>query len=1049
MILIKERVGKLLGYLQKLIYTDKSDITHYKMLRTDEGFSDVKNLNTSDWQDFNQEQIWGDRREFYWFETIVTIPDRFDGKCVVYEVNTGREGEWDTTNPQFLLYVNGEVKQGLDGNHREIILSEKAAAGESYRILLSAYTGDRNFGLKLDSRLKVLDRRTEKYFYDLSVPYNVARLLNEEDKAYITIIQCLNESLNLLDLRKEYSKEYYESLEKAQEYITKEFYEKQCGHDSEALVYCVGHTHIDCAWLWTLRVTEDKAVRSFSTVLELMRRYPEYIFMSSQPQLYKFVKKNAPEVYEEIKQRVAEGRWEPEGGMFVEADCNIASGEALVRQFMHGLKFFKEEFGKDNSILWLPDVFGYSAALPQIMNKCGLPYFMTTKISWNEINKMPCDTFEWEGIDGSRVLTHFIPTRDYNKAAVEGGFQTGHYTTYNGYINPSQVKGGWKRYGQKYLNNEILNSFGYGDGGGGPTADMLENQRRLAAGIPGCPKTVMSTAKNFFEQLDKSVRGKKYLPSWVGELYLEYHRGTYTSMARNKKYNRKSEFAYENAELFAMLDNQLNNVPYPAGELYEGWEVILRNQFHDILPGSSIKEVYEDSKAEYEGILSSNKQLVESTLKSITEKVNAPKYSLVVYNPNSGAADEIVSFLCPQGFKGVSVYDGDKKLAVQKTGDGSYLFKADQVPGKGYKTFLLREEKLPEEAVMDISASTMENEFFRIELNEKGQFARIYDKRAKREVIKEGCAANVIMSYEDRPHNYDAWDLNNYYIEKSWEIDQVESMEIVEQGPVRACLKVERNYLDSVITQYIYIYREIPRIDIRNVIDWKEHQIFLKALFPVDIHASEATFDIQYGNVKRATHYNTSWDFAKFEVCVHKWLDFSEDNYGVSMLNDCKYGCSVHDGVIGISMLKSAIYPNPDADKELHEFTYSFYPHQGDWREAKTVKQAYQLNNPLRAVVKENDGGTLKAGYSFVTSDKDNVVVEVVKKAEADTKTIVRLYECYNRRTDSVLTFGKEIASIEECNMLEEGSEPVEFRGKEAFFTIKPYEIKTLKISFK
>lgn len=344
----------------------------------------------------------------------------------------------------------------------------------------------------------------------------VARLLPEDDRAYLTILNCLNESLNLLDFRKEGSGEYYESLEKAQEYITREFYDKHCG-DSDAYIYCVGHTHIDCAWLWTLKVTEDKAVRSFSTVLELMRRYPEYIFMSSQPQLYKYVKKNAPEVYEEIKERVKEGRWEVEGGMFVEADCNIASGEALVRQFVHGKRFFRDEFGKDNEILWLPDVFGYSAALPQIMEKCGIRYFMTTKISWNEFNKMPCDTFEWEGIDGTRILTHFVPTRDYNKGAVEGGFETEHFTTYNGYINPSQMKGAWKRYSQKYLNDEVLCSFGYGDGGGGPTKDMLENQRRLAKGIPGCPKTVMSTSQQFFHVLDKKVRDRKYLPSWVGE----------------------------------------------------------------------------------------------------------------------------------------------------------------------------------------------------------------------------------------------------------------------------------------------------------------------------------------------------------------------------------------------------------------------------------------------------------------------------------------------------------------------------------------------------
>ena len=874
------------------------------------------------------------------------------------------------------------------------------------------------------------------------------RVLNTEDQAYITIIQALNESLNLLDMRKEGSKEYYQSLEKAQEYITKEFYEKYCDGEKSPIIYCVGHTHIDCAWLWTLRVTEDKAVRSFSTVLELMKEYPEYVFMSSQPQLYKYVKKNAPDVYEQIKERVKEGRWEPDGGMFVEADCNIASGEALVRQFVHGQRFFKEEFGVDNEILWLPDVFGYSAALPQILQKCGIPYFMTTKISWNEFNKMPYDTFEWEGIDGSRVLTHFVPTRDYNKAAVEGGTETEHFTTYNGYINPSQMKGAWARYSQKYLNEEVLCSFGFGDGGGGPTKDMLENQRRLAKGLPGMPRTKMSTAKEFFHVLDKHVTDKKYLPTWVGELYLEYHRGTYTSMARNKKFNRKAEFAYQNEEMYAMLDAQTSGGAYPEKELHEGWEVILRNQFHDILPGSSIKEVYDDSKAEYEGIFAENKALTDATLAHIAAGVKAPKHSLVVYNPNSAAAYDLVTFTVPEGIGEPAVYDGETKLAVQKTADGTYVFFAAGVPGKGYKTYIVKEEAADTTPSMEVSTEVMENEYFKVEYNEKGQFAKIYDKKADRDILKPGKAGNVIVSYEDRPHNYDAWDVNNYYTEKSWDIDQVSAMEVVENGPVRACVKVERKYLDSTITQFIYLYHDIPRIDIKNVIDWKEHQIFVKDYFPIDVHTNEATFDIQYGNVKRDTHDNTSWDFAKFEVCHHKWMDVSEDGYGVSMLNDCKYGVGVRNGVIGMSMLKSAIHPNPEADKELHEFTYSIYPHQGGWREAGTVKQAYQINNPLTYSWKENEGGTLAPEYSLVSSDKDNAVIEVVKKAEDSDAVIVRLYECYNRRTPVTLIFGKELTSVVECNMMEEGADPVEFTGNQATFEMKPYEIKTLKVTF-
>ena len=558
----------------------------------------------------------------------------------------------------------------------------------------------------------------------------------------------------------------------------------------------------------------------------------------------------------------------------------------------------------------------------------------------------------------------------------------------------------------------------------------------------------MSTAKEFFHVLDKHVTDKKYLPTWVGELYLEYHRGTYTSMARNKKFNRKAEFAYQNEEMYAMLDAQIAGGAYPEKELHEGWEVILRNQFHDILPGSSIKEVYDDSKAEYEGIFAENKALTDATLAHIAAGVKAPKHSLVVYNPNSAAAYDLVTFTVPEGIGEPAVYDGETKLTVQKTADGTYVFFAAGVPGKGYKTYIVKEEAADTTPSMEVSTEVMENEYFKVEYNEKGQFAKIYDKKADRDILKPGKAGNVIVSYEDRPHNYDAWDVNNYYTEKSWDIDQVSAMEVVENGPVRACVKVERKYLDSTITQFIYLYHDIPRIDIKNVIDWKEHQIFVKDYFPIDVHTNEATFDIQYGNVKRDTHDNTSWDFAKFEVCHHKWMDVSEDGYGVSMLNDCKYGVGVRNGVIGMSMLKSAIHPNPEADKELHEFTYSIYPHQGGWREAGTVKQAYQINNPLTYSWKENEGGTLAPEYSLVSSDKDNAVIEVVKKAEDSDAVIVRLYECYNRRTPVTLIFGKELTSVVECNMMEEGADPVEFTGNQATFEMKPYEIKTLKVTF-
>ncbi len=1054
MMFIRERIGKLTEYLKDMIYTDELPVTEYKMKKIEQHYGDYAAPDTSDWEVFNHKEIWGGHQEYYCFAGEVTIPENFAGKCVVYELITGREGEWDATNPQFSIYVNGRLVQGLDVNHREIVLCEAAKAGEVYSIVLTAFTGDQNFHLMLDSKIKILHRDIEKYYYDINVPYQVAKLLPTDSRDYYNILSALNDSLNLVDLRVEHSEEFCASLKLAEENINKNFYEKYCGNDGP-VTYCIGHTHIDCAWLWTMSVTRDKAVRSFSTALELMKSYDEYQFMSSQPLLYKFVKEKAPEKFAEIKKYAAEGRWEPEGGMYVEADCNLSSGESFIRQILYGKRFFKEEFGVDNEILWLPDVFGYSAALPQIMKKCGIKYFMTTKISWNELNKMPYDTFMWEGIDGSKVLTHFTPTRDYNAPAEDGGTATAHYTTYVGFLTPSHVMGGWQRYSQKYLNDEVMMTYGYGDGGGGPTKEMLETARRLSKGIPGCPRTKLSSAKEFFEVLDEHVAEHKYLPHWVGELYLEYHRGTYTSMARNKKYNRRSEFAYGNTELFNVIDVVENKNTYPAAAIKEGWEILLQNQFHDILPGSSIKGVYDDSKREYEMILKEAATLTENAISSIVSNIDAEAGSLVVFNPNSFDLDGFTEFECD--YTSPVIYDGDVRLEVQKLSNGKYAFFAKAVPSKGYKTFALRDagENSIDDLVIDRPtaavncndyAAILENKYYRVLFDDKGHMVSLYDKTADREILKSGEEGNVIMTYEDRPHNFEAWDVNNYYEEKFWEADDVTEMVLVENGPLVSTLKITRRYLESDIIQYISLYSDSPRIDIKHEVDWHQKQILVKLCLPVDIHTSEATFEIQYGNVKRATHYNTSWDAARFEVCMHKWVDISEDNYGISILNDCKYGISVHDGNIGVSLLKSAIYPNPDADKEHHEFTISLLPHEGSFKEAGTIPEAYLLNNPMSAVVKGNAGGNLPEEYSFVSTDCDNVIVEAVKKAEDSDDIIIRLYECYNRRSDVRLSLAKDIKAAYECDMLENDIEELVLEGSSVFFKVKPFEIKTIKI---
>lgn len=1041
MYFIKERINRILLDLQSNIYQLRKPIEAIYMKKGDFKDGGNVNLDIADWERFNLNDRWGGKDKYCWFRSEIVIPSEYDGKITALEVTTGREDGWDALNPQFLVYINGEIIQALDVNHREVLLSTKAVAGEKYIIALKAFSGMQEGLVDLNCSLITLDKDIEKLYYDIKVPLEVAELLDKEDKRSIDIFQYLNEAINILDLRKPYSEKFYESVTASDEYLENEFYSKYCGME-DMVVDAVGHTHIDVAWLWTLAQTREKAARSFSTVLNLMKQYPDYIFMSSQPQLYKFVKEDYPELYEKIKEAVKCGKWEAEGAMWLEADCNLTSGESLIRQILFGTRFFKNEFGVENKILWLPDVFGYSAALPQILKKSGIDYFMTTKISWNEYNKMPYDSFMWKGIDGTEILSHFVSTQDY-KAVPDN-----HSTTYNGILNASQTMGAWRRYQQKDINREILISYGYGDGGGGTTKEMIENAKRLSKGIPGAPKVKMSTALNFFRNLEKNVLNNNKLPKWVGELYLEYHRGTYTTMAKNKKYNRISEFLYQDVELLSMLDSMYGSQNlYPQSEINSGWEKILLNQFHDIIPGSSIKEVYEDSHQQYEKIISKGEQLAEKAIDGIVAKIDLKTLSAVVFNQLSFVRSDIVELALPAGLENIQLYDGNKIIESQRIEQNKILFYAENLPPKGYKVFKIKQCSVNSAAEqIKISKEEMENDFLCIKFNKSMNIISIFDKVRKRQVLKDGAEANALLAFEDKPIAFDAWDINLFYQEKCWSVNDIEEVDIVEKGPIRAALRIKRRFLDSSISQTIYLYKHMDRIDFKNIIDWKEKQILLKAAFPIDINSNKATYDIQYGNVERPTHWNTSWDYARFEVCAHKWADLSEGDYGVSLLNDCKYGYDIKDGVMRLTLLKSAVNPNVDADRYVHEFSYSLYPHASGWREAKTAQKAYCFNNPVYCKVEQAHDGSLPEEFSFLNINKENVMIDVVKKAEDSNNIIIRMYEFENKRAKVKLSFNKPLKEAYECDLMENNLHAAKADGNYLEFEIKPYEIKTFKV---
>ena len=954
-----------------------------------------------------KDRIYG-RDGHCWFRASFKTPKTVKGESLYLKCTTGKEGQWDATNPQGLVYLNGKMVQGLDTNHVDVFLEPDT----EYDFLNYFYVGPLLDETDVCFALYKLDEVAEQLYYDMSVAYDTLCLLHENSDEYISLIGVLEQTANIIDFRDVSSAAFKESVIKAIDYIGEELYDKLCSVENRPIVHCIGHTHIDVEWKWHRAQTREKVQRSFSTAFTLMEKYPEYKFMLSQPELYRYLKEEAPEKYEELKKLVKEGRWEPEGAMYVEADCNLISGESFVRQILQGTKFFKEEFGVDCNILFLPDVFGYSAALPQILKKSGIDYFVTSKIAWNETNTMPVDRFMWEGIDGTEIYTNFITTQDFR------GMDPHRYTTYVGHLNAAEIKGTWNRFSQKEYGNRTMTTYGFGDGGGGPTKSMLETQRRLSKGLPGMPVTVMTTLRDYLDKtkvdFDKACEKTKRTPKWVGELYLEFHRGTYTSMAKVKRANRKAELGLSKTEALSYTDLFFGG-DYDAEGIYNTWNKVLHNQFHDIIPGSSIKEVYEGTDKDYSEIEEYINSVSSEKLAKLADAISSEE-GLFIYNPS--------------GFerRGEVMVKG-KTVELKET-----------VPAFGWK--VVKDVKTISE--VEVEELTAENKYYRLTLDTAGRIIELYDKTAARQVIKTGEKANELQAFEDYPRQYDNWEITDYYKEKMYLLDAPADILPITDGS-RKGFKISRKYMDSHISQNLWLYSDCPRIDFETEIDWHQHHQILKAAFPLDIHTNTATYDIQFGHTARPTHANTSWDKAKFETCGHKWVDMSENGYGVALLNDCKYGHSAEGSILKLTILKCGTDPNPEADQGRHIFTYSLLPHAGDFRSAGVINEAYALNQPLCAVEVKKQVGDLPETFSLVSCDKPNMIVETVKKAEADDSMIVRMYEAFDSRGEVSITVPETFKKAYLCDLRENELDRIDVENGKVTLPYKNFEIMTLK----
>ncbi|MBE6953290.1 MAG: alpha-mannosidase [Ruminococcaceae bacterium] len=1037
-----ERAKKIIDTIQGCETPERVPVTGLKICFGDFRGPELPDYDISAWESLSSgHDTYGGKNTYLWICGTLTIPESFAGKAVRLYVSTADYG-WDESNPNFIVFLDGKITSAFDRNHGELLLTPCAKGGETFYLACKGFTAMHDCACKFVASLRTYDPAITKLYYDISVPLDICQFLDDNAHAKKEMEYLLNEAVNKIDLTEIGSPAFYASIAEAQRFMDEVFYGDFSKREPDVFVHGIGHTHLDIAWLWPMRQTREKTARTFANMMRYMDEYPEFKFMSSQACLYNWVKNDYPELFERMKQAVKDGRWEVEGGMWVEADCNLTSGEGFVRQFLYGKRFFQREFGVDCKILWLPDVFGYSAALPQILKKSGIDNFMTTKISWNNHDKIPYDTFNWRGIDGSEVFAHFITCARFRNAR-DGKANT----TYNAYLDANQMMGAWERFQHKDICNEVLASIGYGDGGGGTSRDMLENGRRFAKNIPGAPSVHWAFAGEYFDEWREKLKDNRYLPKWVGELYLEFHRGTLTTMADNKKNNRLSEFLYQKAELFAYMDQLFLGGSYPKEMFDKNWELILTNQFHDILPGSSIREVYEDSARDYAVILSEGEQAVTAALTAMADAVSTEEESVVCFN-DTGLSER--SDVCTIDGE-YCVLDAANRPLPAQIADGKTTFVAANVPAKGYTTFKLAAPIACEEKTAVWDGKVCETPFYTLTITDHGEIASLVAKETGVEFVEDGKTLNHLVAYVDRPYTYDAWEISPYYVEQAYEPETAAVCTLVENGPVSAKFRTVRTYGKSTITQTIVVYAEIARIDIENEIDWHEDHLLLRAHFPTTIHASRAVYDIQFGNIERETNANTSWEAAKFEVCAHKWADLSDGSVGLALMNNCKYGHRCLENELSISLLRSPTHPNPVADRGHHSFTYSLLAHEGTFVEGGVIREGYQLNRPLdgRVTAAHTDGKLPKA-MSLVSIDSENVIIGAVKRAEDDGDLIVRLNEEANYRSHVTLTFVREIEAASVVSLMEDKVyTELTPEGNTLSLTVQPYEIVTLKVKLK
>ena len=971
---------------------------------------------------------WSGEGNYCWFHGTFTPDASLDGKKLFVRPKIGGyEAMLFVDKKVFGNFATKIVYTG-HGNHYCDLLTMRAAAGTPIDIAIEYYAGHKYYGCHPGNKLVfkdftfpydgveicVKDEEINDYYFDLLTVLSLYQGLERGDSfrkgeladALYEVFAGVNMSLD--DTSEE---ELREGIRRTSPVLKRVLAEKNGDDSGEAGI--IGHSHMDTAWLWHVGETVKKCARTYANQLALMEEYPDYKFIQSSAAHGNFILKNYPELFERIKEKVKEGRYEPNGGVWVECDCNITSGESMIRQFLWGQRFTRKHFDYTSNCFWLPDTFGYSAAIPQIMKGCGVDYFLTTKISWNDTNTFPYDTFWWQGIDGTKVFTHFNTTHHFPE--------------------PADIIDRTAGIKQKSVTDKRLLAFGYGDGGGGPMFEECEYAERVHD-LAGCPKANYTLVGDFMKRLEQDARHPN---TYRGELYLELHRGTLTNQHTIKRHNRKSELALRDLEIATVSDALQKDEIAREDAIAPLYETLLLNQFHDILPGTCINRAHVESRAQTGKLIADARRMTKDLLCGEGEDkltlTNTLSFSRTdpVFIPFTG---KYVKGEYPQ-----QVYtdlDGRETLIVA----GLCL------PAFGSLTLELTEEA-PSQANTDLvlDGDTLENGLIRLRFAENGTIASYFDKRAARELV-DGRPFNTLLMAEDLPNAWDNWDVDADIRCKFREVSALDSREVLGTGPVACIIRsVYRISEKSTVTQDLFVFTGKPGVRFDTAMDWQEDHRFLKTAFDTSVYDDFARHEIQFGCVKRPTTRNNSLEEAKFEVVNHKYTDLSEPNYGVTILNDCKYGITAEGGSLQLSLHKGGVHPDHLGDKDgIHRCVYAFRPHVGGFNADNAVRPGYVLNVPVLV----NAGEKTLACPISVPEDDANVIVEAVKPCEdAERAYIVRLYEAEGTRTNTVVSFPAQAKHVWETNMLEEPTADLGEAAKVSL-SFRPFEIKTLKVQY-